>query len=100
MASSFNELKQVLRLVSTGMTGLEMIGDLIAPFLSGKAASIEGDILNVMRTIHAIVSSVKDGADGKVSTDQVEDALTHLRAQLAANDRATQAEIDAKFPPG
>ena len=100
MSSWGDAAKKALELAGSGLTGLEMIGELVLPLLDGKNAAIDTATLSVLRTIHAIVTTVQNGATGKVTNDQVDDALVHLQAQLSANDRQAQVDIDAKFPPG
>lgn len=99
MASWTEEAKKLLQLASSGLTGLEMIGEIIQPLLDSKTAELDAGTLSVLRTVHAIVDTLKQGAAGKVGADQVNAALTHLRAQIEVNDRQAQADIDAKFPP-
>jgi hypothetical protein len=98
MSSWTDEAKKLLQLAGSGLTGLEMIGEIIQPLLDSKTAALDASTLSVLRTIHAIVDTLKQGAAGTVGLDQVNSALTHLRAQIEANDRQAQADIDAKFP--
>lgn len=92
--------RTVLQLAASGLTGLEMIGDLVKPLLDDKTAALDSSVLSALRTIQAIVTTVQAGAAGKVSNEMVADSLTHLRAQLEVNDRQAQIDIDTKFPAG
>jgi DNA-binding NarL/FixJ family response regulator len=94
-----SEAKTVLQLASSALTGLEMIGEIVEPILDGKTAALDASVLSALRTIRAIVTTLQAGAAGEVSSEMVTDSLTHLHAQLDANDRQAQADIDAKFPP-
>lgn len=94
-----SEAKKILGLAASGLTGLEMIGEIVQPLLDDKSAALDAATLAIVRTIHAIVTTVQAGASGKVSNDDVTASLTHLQAQLAANDRQAQIDIDTKFPP-
>lgn len=99
MTTWTTEAKQILKIASSGLTGLEMIGEIIKPLLTGKFADLDASVLAALRTIHAIVTTVEKGATGVVTIEAVEDSMTHLSSQLAVNDRQAQADIDKKFPP-
>lgn len=89
------------RLITAALHGLDVIGSI--------ARSVGGDkgskAANAMTAIGAIVESVQAGfareIDPAAVLKQIEEALAELEADLASNDAAANAALDAKFPaPG
>lgn len=91
------EAKKILRIASAGLSGIETIGELIAPLL--KNTKIDEEVRAVLTNVHALVNSLKNSAEGKVSIDEAEDDIALIKSTIRSNDQRTPSLIDSKFGP-
>ncbi len=66
--------------------------------LGDEANSLTSKALEQLAAIGMAVDAVRNGLEGKISLDAVEDEIKHLHAGRQANLDATQAEVDKKVP--
>ena len=86
------------RLTEAALQALEVIGALAANYGGDKGK----DAAKVLDTVGKIVKSVSDGFERQHNPEQViaeiEQSVAHLEADIAQNDKAAEAELDAKWP--
>lgn len=86
----------VLSIITVGLKAVDAVAEQ-AKVILGDNHSID-QIEMVAKTLVAVVASIKEGIDGNVSPHAVADDLNKLLGQIADNNAAVDAAIDAKFP--
>lgn len=81
--------KEALRMAGLAIDALELIQGYTK--LGGSKAAV------ALKTIDAIVTTVRDGLDGKATPDEVAHDLQVLYVGLEANDATADTALDRKF---
>ena len=91
-----DDAKKILALASTGLHGLETIGEILRPLLTKQPGTEE--VMGAVRVVVAILDTLEKGFEGNVSIENVYAELATAQSKLADNDRRVDADLDAKFP--
>ena len=87
--STWQDAQKALGVAQVVIAGIESIESVLG---MGQPADA------VIKAISAIISTVKAGASGQVTANEVTAALQTLQDQLAAADASADAAVDSKFP--
>jgi hypothetical protein len=96
MKDATSSAVRILELAASAFSALDTIGDLATGIL-GRQPEIQ-EAQAALHVIGAIAAAVRAGLEGTATAVDVENALLQFETQLASNDRAADASVDAKFP--
>jgi len=84
-----------IELLHAAMLGLRAISDIAKSNLSRLSRL---DAQDALQAIASIVETLNAGWKGDLEVGAIREAIDRLRASLAQNDAAANAELDRKFP--
>lgn len=102
MSTFFSKVKGFFDLGGAIASAVELVGD-IAKLALG-ADGDENDMLRAaeagLESIVKIVDTVRAGVAGDKTPAEIMAELAKVRAGISGNDKAADAAVDDKFPPG
>lgn len=81
---------EALEAAQYAVEGLNLIFQLV----SGAGSSTAAGVVTIIRVV---LSSIREGFEGKLTAEQVHKELAKLRANLSSNDAAADAALAKKF---
>jgi len=96
MSEVSSKTARIMTGVVHAVEALEAIGK-VAQGISDQPVPLNAEIMNSVRGIAALVTTVLSGIRGAITPDDVDKALMEFRGLIKDNDAAADSALDQKF---